>query len=107
MTDFILKRQGQLIDLADSFCCSAVLSRLISMSKNIQPKSFENALSELESIVSQMEAGQLPLDQAVAAYKRGSELLQYCQKTLVTAEQQVRILSENNALQTYIDTNED
>jgi exodeoxyribonuclease VII small subunit len=107
MTDFILKRQGQLIDLADSFCYGAVPSRLISMSKNTQPKSFENALSELESLVSQMEAGQLPLEQAVAAYQRGSELLHYCQKTLVTAEQQVRILSENNTLQAYIDPNQD
>jgi len=77
------------------------------MSKNTQPKNFENALSELESIVSQMEAGQLPLEQTITAYKRGNELLQYCQKTLVTAEQQVRILSENDTLQTYIDTQED
>lgn len=77
------------------------------MSKNTQPKDFENALSELEDIVSQMEAGQLPLKQTVAAYKRGSELLQYCQKTLVTAEQQIRILSENDTLQTHIGTNED
>jgi exodeoxyribonuclease VII small subunit len=77
------------------------------MSKNTQPKSFEGALSELENIVSQMEAGQLPLEQALAAYTRGSELLRYCQKALTAAEQQVRILSENNTLQTYIDTNED
>lgn len=83
------------------------LHGLISMSKNTQPKNFESALAELESIVSQMEAGQLPLEQSLSAYKRGSELLQYCQKTLAGAEQQVRILSANNTLQTYVDTNED
>lgn len=77
------------------------------MSKNTQPKNFENALAELESIVSQMEAGQLPLEQSLAAYKRGSELLKYCQQTLSAAEQQVRILGENNTLQPYTDQDED
>ena len=77
------------------------------MSKNTQPKNFESALSELENIVSQMEAGQLPLEQALAAYKRGSELLQYCHKSLTEAEQQVRILTENNTLQTNSDLNQD
>ena len=77
------------------------------MSKHTQPNSFENALSELESIVSQMETGQLPLEHALVAYKRGTELLQFCQRALVTAEQQVHILSENNVLQTYIDNKED
>lgn len=77
------------------------------MSKNTQPETFENALSELETIVAQMEAGQLPLEQALAAYKRGSELLQYCHKSLASAEQQVRILSENNSLQTFTDPNQE
>jgi exodeoxyribonuclease VII small subunit len=42
-----------------------------------------------------MEAGQLPLEQSLAAYKRGAELLQYCQSALQAAEQQVKILEEN------------
>jgi exodeoxyribonuclease VII small subunit len=72
------------------------------MSKNTQPKSFESALAELESLVSQMESGQLPLEQSLAAYKRGAELLQYCQKSLADVEQQVRLLNEaNNTLQPY------
>jgi len=72
------------------------------MSKNTPPKSFESALAELESLVSQMESGQLPLEQSLAAYKRGAELLQYCQKSLADVEQQVRLLNEaNNTLQPY------
>ena len=71
------------------------------MSKNTQPKNFEQALAELETIVSQMESGQLPLEESLSAYKRGAELLQYCQKTLTEAEQQIRILNEANALQPY------
>ncbi|HEX8011767.1 MAG TPA: exodeoxyribonuclease VII small subunit [Casimicrobiaceae bacterium] len=56
------------------------------------PKSFEGALAELESIVATMEGGQLPLAEALAAYQRGAELLQYCQAVLKDAEQQVQVL---------------
>ncbi|MBK9020398.1 MAG: exodeoxyribonuclease VII small subunit [Sulfuritalea sp.] len=54
--------------------------------------SFESALSELEAIVAAMEAGQMSLQEALDAYKRGSDLLRQCQATLSTAEQQIRIL---------------
>ena len=57
-----------------------------------QPENFEAASVELENIVAKMEAGQMPLEDSLAAYKRGIELLQYCQNTLQTAQQQVRIL---------------
>lgn len=57
-----------------------------------QPESFEAASTELESIVAKMEAGQMPLEDSLAAYKRGIELLQFCQNTLQSAQQQVRIL---------------
>ncbi len=70
--------------------------------KELQPD-FENALKELEAIVAQMEAGQLPLEQSLQAYQRGNELLQLCQKSLADIEQQVRLLNENNTLQTYKD----
>ena len=65
-----------------------------------QPRSFEEALAELESIVAGMEAGQMSLEQSLAAYKRGAELLQYCQSALASAQQQVRIL-EANTLQQF------
>ena len=57
-----------------------------------QPENFEAASVELENIVAKMEAGQMPLEDSLEAYKRGIELLQYCQNTLQTAQQQVRIL---------------
>ncbi|MBX9811071.1 MAG: exodeoxyribonuclease VII small subunit [Burkholderiales bacterium] len=56
---------------------------------------FETALAELESIVASMEAGQMPLEQALAAYKRGAELLKFCQTALQDAQQQVKILEDN------------
>lgn len=56
------------------------------------PKDFESALQELETLVGEMESGKLKLEDALAAYKRGSELAAYCQKTLDAAEQQVKLL---------------
>ena len=58
------------------------------------PATFEAALEELEQIVATMEGGQLPLAEALAAYKRGAELLQYCQSALKDAEQQVQIFEK-------------
>lgn len=63
--------------------------------KSQQPPTFESALAELEKIVTGMEAGQMPLEQSLAAYKRGAELLKFCQSTLQDAQQQVKILEEN------------
>ena len=68
--------------------------------------SFEDALRELEQIVSQMENNQLPLQEALSAFKRGSALLQHCQKALADVEQQVRILNEDGKLSAYQDRDE-
>ena len=56
---------------------------------------FESALAELEKIVSSMEAGQMPLEDSLAAYKRGAELLKFCQSQLQNAEREVKILEDN------------
>ena len=64
----------------------------MTKSKSQVPQSFEAALAEIETIVAAMEAGQLPLEQSLTAYKRGAELLQYCQARLLEAQQQVKIL---------------
>lgn len=56
------------------------------------PQTFEAALAELETIVATMEDGRLPLAEALAAYKRGAVLLQYCQAALKDAQQQVQVL---------------
>ncbi len=58
------------------------------------PASFEAALAELEAIVATMEGGQLPLSESLAAYKRGAELLQFCQAALKDAEQQVQVFEK-------------
>lgn len=53
---------------------------------------FEKALAELEKIVAQMESGNLGLEQALAAHKRGLELVRFCQQRLDAAQQQVKVL---------------
>lgn len=65
------------------------------------PADFETALRELEALVASMESGQLTLEQSLKAYQRGSELMQYCQKTLNDAQAQVRILTETNKLEDF------
>ncbi|MDR2688407.1 MAG: exodeoxyribonuclease VII small subunit [Azoarcus sp.] len=61
------------------------------------PQTFEAAVSELENIVRQLEAGSMPLESALEHYQRGVVLLRHCQNTLDTAEQQVKKL-ENDTL---------
>jgi exodeoxyribonuclease VII small subunit len=64
------------------------------------PPSFEAALAELEALVAQMESGDLPLAESLAAYKRGAELLAHCQAALKDAQQQVQVL-EKGVLQPF------
>lgn len=62
--------------------------------KSQNTQTFESALAELENIVAGMEEGQMPLEQSLAAYKRGAELLKFCQAQLADAQQQVKILED-------------
>lgn len=55
---------------------------------------FEDALQELERLVEQMEAGQLPLDQLLQRYQRGTELLALCRQRLEAVEAQVKVLED-------------
>ena len=68
------------------------------------PASFEEAMAELAQLVSQMEAGQLPLEASVAAYGRGSELVKYCAAQLDKVESQVKVL-EGDMLKPFSDAN--
>ncbi len=70
--------------------------------KSQKTLSFEDALAELERVVADMEAGRLSLEESLAAYRRGSELLQFCRTRLDDAQQQVSIL-ENGALKNFSD----
>ena len=66
----------------------------------------EEAMRELQSIVEQLESGELPLEASVAAYKRGSELVQYCAAQLERVEKQVKVL-EGDMLKPFATDDED
>jgi exodeoxyribonuclease VII small subunit len=68
----------------------------------VAPK-FEDAMAELEAIVTAMEGGQMPLEQSLAAYRRGAELLKQCQAVLAQAQLQVRVL-DGEVLRVFEDT---
>ena len=65
-----------------------------TQAKPRKTQGFEAALAELEQVVANMESGKLSLEDTLAAYKRGAELLQLCRGCLEDAQQQVRILEE-------------
>ena len=56
------------------------------------PVSYEAALEELERLVTQLDAGQLPLDQLLSQYQRGASLLAFCRERLDAVEQQIQVL---------------
>lgn len=56
--------------------------------------SYEQALAELDRLVASMETGQLPLEQMLDGYRRGSELLAYCRGKLEAVESQVKVLED-------------
>jgi exodeoxyribonuclease VII small subunit len=63
------------------------------MSENPQDlPDFEKSLEELESLVEQLESGDLSLDQSLQQFKRGVELTRHCQGVLEKAQQTVEQL---------------
>jgi exodeoxyribonuclease VII small subunit len=68
--------------------------------KSTVPISYESALGELEQLVQTLEGGAVPLNQLLAGYQRGAELLAYCRSQLQAVEQQVKVL-ENGALKPW------
>ncbi|GLS12768.1 MULTISPECIES: exodeoxyribonuclease VII small subunit [Hydrogenophaga] len=56
--------------------------------------SYEAALQELEQLVADLDAGQLPLDQLLGRYQRGAELLAFCRERLDAVENQIKVLDD-------------
>jgi exodeoxyribonuclease VII small subunit len=60
----------------------------------IPPKSFEEALSELETILTEIEGGEIGLEESLVKYERGTFLIQHCRGVLNSAEKQIEVLSK-------------
>ena len=72
------------------------------MTTRKKPKSlsFEQSMQELETLVSKMEQGDLPLEDALQSFERGIQLARHSQQKLKDAEQKVQILTSQNGQQT-------
>jgi len=60
-----------------------------TMQKIDENLSYEEAFTELEKMLQQLEAGDLPLEDALALYEKGAALSQYCSQKLDAAELRV------------------
>ena len=70
------------------------------MSKKKSTALFEDSLAEIEQLVSQLEQGDLSLEESLKSFERGVTLTRICQKALQEAEQKIQILIEKNGTQT-------
>lgn len=65
------------------------MSQMAEKPKPVSKMSFEDALAELETIVRQLEQGDVELEQSIAIYERGAELKKHCDARLKAAELKV------------------
>ncbi len=55
-------------------------------------QNFEGALEELEQVVEQLESGDLPLDDSLAAFEKGVSLVKFCNHKLNEVEKKIELL---------------
>ncbi len=56
---------------------------------------YDDAVKRLEEIVKKLESGSAPLDESIALFSEGSELVKICTAILDEAEQKVKIITES------------
>ena len=76
------------------------------MKKSAAPKSFEEALSLLEVLTQAMQSSEMPLEEALAAYQEGNELVAYCQTKLAEVEQKLQVLDADQLKELKLDASE-
>jgi exodeoxyribonuclease VII small subunit len=59
-------------------------------------KTFEDALSQLESIVARLENGDLPLEESLKLFEEGIKLTRFCNQKLNEAQKKVEVLLKGN-----------
>jgi exodeoxyribonuclease VII small subunit len=68
--------------------------------KKTESLTFEQSMQELETLVTRMEHGDLPLEDALQSFERGIQLARHSQQKLKDAEQKVQVLTSQNGQQT-------
>jgi len=85
------------MDVTSSRMFAAICDESMTSEAENQSPSFEDTLTELESLVDTLERGDLTLEQSLSAFERGIRLTRTCRKTLDDAEQKVRVLTGESA----------
>ena len=67
---------------------------------NLEKLTFEEAMKELELLVDSLDKGDISLDEAIAAYDRGSQLKDHCQKKLNEAKMKVDTIQSSDKIDT-------
>jgi len=82
---------------------------MLSMAASKKSLNFEHNLEQLESLVTEMESGELSLEDSLGAFEKGIKLTRECQNALQKAEQKVQKLIEANGqlIETGFDDAED
>jgi exodeoxyribonuclease VII small subunit len=65
---------------------------------------FEQSLAQLEALVTRLESGDLPLEEALACFEQGVRLTRECQSALSAAQQKVQLLrqrGENSVIEDF------
>ena len=60
--------------------------------KDEKDKKFEEALEELEKVVERLESGELSLEDSLAAFEEGVNLVKYCNQKLTEVERKIELL---------------
>lgn len=62
--------------------------------KEQEPLSFEQSVGQLEQIVAAIESGQIGLEESLARYEQGMELVKHCRGILDRAEKRIELLAQ-------------
>ena len=73
---------------------------MVMSNTELEKLTFEEAMQELEKLVDSLDKGDVSLDQAIAAYDRGTQLKDYCQKKLHDAKMKVETIQASENIDT-------
>ncbi len=59
----------------------------------VEDMSFEDAMAALETVVAQLESGDVPLEESIKLYEKGAALKKRCEKKLLEAEEKVAAIT--------------
>ena len=76
------------------------MALIVMSNTELEKLTFEEAMQELEKLVDSLDKGDVSLDEAIAAYDRGSQLKDYCQKKLNDAKMKVETIQSSDNFDT-------